>query len=466
VCLFKREIRLYRNTVSRIHSDPMRTGFKSGKGSNQLCKLGISILFTIVSVCGQADPLLLDGFIDLQLELQGESVERSLVDRFTDPDVLGRAVAIDFQFSGLTQTVYIAMLEGAAPVTVNNFIRYIEAGRFAENFIHRLVPGFIVQGGGFYFETDVSILPVPTFDPITNEPGVSNLRGTLAMAKIDGDPDSATSGWFINLGDNSANLDSQNSGFTVFAEVIGDGMDVVDQVAALPFYDARNQLGSPFGELPLTNSILGREFFVETNARKVSVLQYAVASSAPEVVSVSMSTDSFTLIPSLTNAGQAIISVTATDLEGRSSETSFSVEVRETYASWLNLLDVSFADSVLLGRVGSTGDPDGDGQANLLEWVFGGNPVASDRLSGLPEVFGGDSIQFTYGDYLSARLEVKSGSDFPLSEVLWSSDFGFEHPAVQSVERELGKVTVTLKDPTSSSMPDRLFWQLGVELID
>jgi cyclophilin family peptidyl-prolyl cis-trans isomerase len=84
---------------------------------------------------------------------------------------------------------------------------------------------------------------------VINEPGISNLRGTIAMAKRPGDPNSATSQWFINLADNSELLDDQNGGFTVFGEVTGNGMDVVDAIAALPVWNA----GSPcFGCSPLT----------------------------------------------------------------------------------------------------------------------------------------------------------------------------------------------------------------------
>ena len=69
------------------------------------------------------------------------------------------------------------------------------------------------------------------------------------MAKIGGDPDSATSQWFLNLADNTANLDGQNGGFTVFGQVVGNGMDVVDAIGALQTF----AFSSPFGELPLRN---------------------------------------------------------------------------------------------------------------------------------------------------------------------------------------------------------------------
>ena len=102
-----------------------------------------------------------------------------------------------------------------------------------------------MQGGGYFFG-DHRIQQVPTDDPIANEPGLSNVRGTIAMAKLSGDPDSATSQWFINLADNTQ-LDDNNGGFTVFGEVTGNGMEIIDQIAALETWNA----GGALSELPL-----------------------------------------------------------------------------------------------------------------------------------------------------------------------------------------------------------------------
>lgn len=91
------------------------------------------------------------------------------------------------------------------------------------------------------------------------------------MAKLGGDPNSATSGWFFNLADNSANLDYQNGGFTVFGRVIGNGMDVVDAIADLSVYNA----GGAFAELPLIGytggSITGANLVMVTNVAAVPV---------------------------------------------------------------------------------------------------------------------------------------------------------------------------------------------------
>jgi cyclophilin family peptidyl-prolyl cis-trans isomerase len=141
--------------------------------------------------------------------------------------------------------VEIDLFEVETSQTVANFLNYVNDGDYANTFIHRSMPGFVIQGGGFAF-IDGAVEPVPTDPPVVNEPGISNLRGTIAMAKLGDDPNSATSQWFINLDDNSENLDAQNGGFTVFGQVTS-GMDVVDAIAALPVWNA----GSTFNELPM-----------------------------------------------------------------------------------------------------------------------------------------------------------------------------------------------------------------------
>lgn len=119
-----------------------------------------------------------------------------------------------------------------APVTTENFLQYVTDRFYDGTIFHRVVPGFVVQGGGFL---PGLIEQTPERPPIVNEfsPNRSNVRGTLAMAKVGGNPNSATSEFFFNLADNSQNLDNQNGGFTVFANVV-EGLDVVDAMAAEP----------------------------------------------------------------------------------------------------------------------------------------------------------------------------------------------------------------------------------------
>ncbi len=146
----------------------------------------------------------------------------------------------------------IELFDTLAPMTVSNFMNYVVDGDYVNSFISRSVPGFIIQGGGYTFDGSAAYA-IPKDAPVVNEFGISNTRGTLSMAKMSTDPNSATSEWFINLTDNSANLDFQNGGFTVFGQVLGNGMDIVDAIAALSIINA----GGVFSELPVINYASG-----------------------------------------------------------------------------------------------------------------------------------------------------------------------------------------------------------------
>ncbi len=163
----------------------------------------------------------------------------------------------------------IILYDAAAPRTVANFLNYVNSGAYRGSFFHRSIPGFVIQGGGFVWD-DVTnnVRAVPAFPPLVNEFSASrpNRRGTIAMAKLGGDPNSATSQWFINLADNSANLDNQNGGFTVFGEVSAGSMAVVDAIAALPRVNA----GSPYDSLPYSGTLVNNTI-VKSNLVIVSV---------------------------------------------------------------------------------------------------------------------------------------------------------------------------------------------------
>jgi peptidyl-prolyl cis-trans isomerase A (cyclophilin A) len=147
----------------------------------------------------------------------------------------------------------IELFDDVTPVTVANFLNYVNSGRFNGTLIHRSVSNFIIQGGSFSFDASSrKIVSVATDAAIQNEFNVPNTRGTVAMAKLGGDPNSATSGWFVNLTDNRENLDSQNGGFTVFGRVIGDGMTVVDSIAAQPTFTLAG-----LTDFPLINYVSG-----------------------------------------------------------------------------------------------------------------------------------------------------------------------------------------------------------------
>ncbi|MGZ8190668.1 MAG: peptidylprolyl isomerase [Methylococcaceae bacterium] len=189
----------------------------------------------------------------------------------------GSATVIRMQTS--LGVIDVRLYDKATLLTVANFLKYAKSGVYTGSFIHRSVPGFIIQGGGFTWGTPVK--SVTTNPPVKNEFSVtrSNLRGTIAMAKLGTDPNSATSQWFFNLADNSANLDKQNGGFTVFGKVLTKGMGVADAIADLP----RTNAGGAFTDLPysppVTNNTLQKSNMVIINTVSVGAPASTTASN-------------------------------------------------------------------------------------------------------------------------------------------------------------------------------------------
>ena len=133
-------------------------------------------------------------------------------------------------FSTSMGEVKLELFPEAAPVTVANFIQYVEEGFFDGTIFHRVIPGFVIQGGGF----TADMKQKKTRAPIRNEAanGLKNERGTLSMARTQA-VDSATSQFFVNLADN-AFLDhgTRDFGYAVFAKVT-EGIDVIDRIASV-----------------------------------------------------------------------------------------------------------------------------------------------------------------------------------------------------------------------------------------
>jgi peptidyl-prolyl cis-trans isomerase A (cyclophilin A) len=130
--------------------------------------------------------------------------------------------------------ITIELFPDKAPVTVKNFLTYVDAGFYNGTIFHRVIPGFMIQGGGFTEDMEQK----PTHAPIKNEAdnGLKNERGTIAMART-ANPDSATAQFFINLKDNDflnhTGKNPRGSGYAVFGKVT-NGMEVVDKIAATP----------------------------------------------------------------------------------------------------------------------------------------------------------------------------------------------------------------------------------------
>ena len=155
------------------------------------------------------------------------------------------------QFRTVKGDIVVELLDQDKPATVANFLRYVQnVYPTNNNFIHRLIPNFALQGGGYTVEDRhskedfFSFAPLDLYAPITNEFKVgkkmSNTFGTLAMARSPGETNSATSQWFFNLADNSADLDSADGGFTVFGKVVS-GTNI------LQFFNTLSKQTSPAG---------------------------------------------------------------------------------------------------------------------------------------------------------------------------------------------------------------------------
>ncbi|MBH0016528.1 peptidylprolyl isomerase [Pseudoalteromonas sp. NGC95] len=127
--------------------------------------------------------------------------------------------------------IEINLFDQQTPKTVANFLSYVQDDSYNETVIHRSVSNFVIQGGGFTVSD--SLDAITTKPAVENEPVFSNVKGTIAMAKLSGDANSATSQWFFNITDNSAALDTQNGGFTVFGQITAASQSTLDKIAAL-----------------------------------------------------------------------------------------------------------------------------------------------------------------------------------------------------------------------------------------
>lgn len=274
---------------------------------------------------------------DQTAQIGGDPVEIDLSEFFEIEGVTGQIVEMKFDEGA----VNIEMLPDVAPLNVENFLSYVDDDTFNNTVIHRSIANFVIQGGSF--TATLPIESVVTRDPVVNEFSLSNLRGTLSMAKLPDQPDSATSGYFINMADNSNILDTQNGGFTVFARVIGSGMDIADAIHAIPTYTLTlDNSGFPYEDFPLGGNAsddITVDFMVELEtARRVtalpnsdgnpSMVSFAATSSAPEIADASFDGSMLFVTPGGAGLGSTTIVVTATDTNGNEVSDEFVVEVQ------------------------------------------------------------------------------------------------------------------------------------------
>ena len=291
---------------------------------------------------------------------------------FSDPDTTG------VRLTTVLGDIDIGLYDQRTPITVTNFLHYLDEGRFfpidpttneaAPLFFHRSIPGFVIQSGGFLATVDptdpahILSTQVLAFGAIQNEPGISNTRGTIAMAKVSGLPDSATSQFYLNLADNGGTppngLDFQNGGFTVFGRVFGDGMTVADAIAAVP----RFNFGVPFDTVPLRD-YNSQDFITPANLITIPgisiipTLTFQAVSDHPAIATVLVSGTNLLVTPK--TLGSAQITVTATDIDGASVSQMFVVTMTSYPVHLANIstrVVVGANDAALIGGFIIRGD--------------------------------------------------------------------------------------------------------------
>ncbi|WP_088891983.1 peptidylprolyl isomerase [Leptolyngbya ohadii] len=287
----------------------------------------------------------------------------NLFSAFDDPRTTGLVARFELYNpalgGGVTNVVLFDQAGAGAPQTVQNFRNYINDGDYANTIIHRSVPGFVVQGGGFTANGLAAALAqtppnppaaigvIPTDPPVVNEfsPGRSNVRGTIAMAKLGTNPNSATSQWFFNLANNNdptnpLSLDNQNGGFTVFGQVMSTAdLAPLDAIAALPRFNGSSFFNQgAFGELPLQGvnpqtPIAGDENFVRyrnITVSQQSELQFSVVKNTnPDLVTASIVNNQLVMSYRSAAAQTAEITIRATNLLGESTEDTFVVTLSD-----------------------------------------------------------------------------------------------------------------------------------------
>jgi cyclophilin family peptidyl-prolyl cis-trans isomerase len=304
--------------------------------------------------------------IGTQTLTAGGNVDVALGDKFADPDSES-AVRIVTNIGTMDFILY----NSATPLAVTNFLEYVNAGvnNYNGAVFHRAISGFVAQGGAFKVQSAPNNFSVtPTSPSPTNEPGISNLRGTVAMAKIGGNPNSATNQFFVNLGNNSSNLDrdsgspNANGGFTAFARVAGNGMTVADAIGNLPSATYSVNLGGTSTSMdswPLTSASAAMDttkVVSITSAAPVAVLSYAVTGNTNSAVASATISDTNVQINALAG-GQTNVTVTATDLDGGTVSQTFTVTVNQAPVITSSLPPAALANTPYNFSYTTTGFP-------------------------------------------------------------------------------------------------------------
>ncbi len=294
-----------------------------------------------VSISRNSGPTVSAQIADVTVAKNAPNTVIDLSNNFNDVDLVNTRL----RFNTSEGIIDVEMFDRTQPLTVANFLQYIEAGRYNNSIFHRFIENFVLQGGGFTQGPDNTFPTIPTFAPLTvNELGRLNLRGTISMAKPGGSI-RVTNQFFFNLVDNpvldgpniQGGVDQNSGGFTVFAQVTS-GLDVLDRFAE---YTSSNQaeFNSEFSNIPLTN-YNGTNFPTDTRPSNFATissvavtqrsdrLAFTVASNDNTgLVTATVVGNQLTLQYTAGQTGTANITIRATDLDGSTVEQTFKVTV-------------------------------------------------------------------------------------------------------------------------------------------
>ena len=401
-----------------------------------------------------AGPPLIGSVIPSWVGMAGSSRDTDLTGAFLDPEAES-AVRVSTSLGNMD----FILFDSATPATVANFMNYVAAGKYTDVAFHRSIAGFVIQGGGFKGTgSNSDFSSVVTNPPVQNEPGIGNVRGTISMAKSAGNADSATSQFFVSLGDNRSNLDYQNGGFTVFGRVAGNGMAVADAISNLPtqtynlFIDGRADFDT-FEGFPMNAATapvtMDQTKLVKTNSiTSIPTLQYSITGNTnPSVATASVVGGQLRLVGLA--GGHTTITVTATDLDNLTNTQTVEVTIEDSFSSWAS--GISFPG----GQNGVSQDPDGDGLTNLEEYAFFGDPAVSSRD---PLPIAGEAgvapdprflaLTFPVRKFSTGLSYVVEGSASPAGAwtAVWSDSDGFESPRVSAAVDQADRTVVTIKD--------------------
>lgn len=302
-------------------------------------------------------PVLNQAIDDITVQANAASTNFDLDTIFGTEEIDDNVVRFTSQASNGSRVIDFALFSNRTPLTRTNFLQYVNDGDYNHSFIHRSVPGFVIQGGGFLNTTPgagLAVNNVPTDPPVNNEFGISNTSDTVSMAKTGGNPDSATSQWFVNLGDNSANLDNQNGGFTVFARVTkgtrNNAMDFGNPTLFPPTNLTGGNPASPFSAVPLiagfTGGAVGETDLVlfptvslaplpVGEAGESTALTYSIPTNTNPAITTNIDPSNNLQINYTHNSwGRGLLTIRATDSVGNIVEDNIDTEVLRTYAAW------------------------------------------------------------------------------------------------------------------------------------